>query len=189
MIESKRLFLAIKIIASDKFINTICELKQHLKHENIRWIKTENLHLTLRFLGDTSFDEIQGIIDAITKAIENVKPFNIEILKLGVFGSSYHPKVIWFQIKDDDVLKNMERKISSELDIVGFRRDRQNFVPHLTIARMKSLTDKNLFKEIIKNYKDKIIQESEVQEVILYESILKRTGAIYKVIQKFDLKA
>lgn len=189
MIESKRLFLAIKIMASNQFLNTINELKQYLKHENIRWIKTENLHLTLRFFGDTPFDEIQRIIDAIAKAIENEKPFNIEIFNLGVFGSSYHPKVIWFKIKADEILKNLERRISSELKIVGFTKDRQNFVPHLTIARMKRLTDKNLFKEILKNYKEEFIQESKVQEVILYESILQRTGPIYKVIQKFDLKS
>lgn len=189
MPESKRVFLAIKINASKNFMDTIDELKLKLKHENIRWINTDNLHLTLRFFGDTPIDKIDGIVNAIAKALEKEKEFKIKLQNLGVFGSSYNPKVIWFKVLGDEILKELEVKISTELEVVGCMKDRQNFIPHLTIARLKKLKDKKLFNNILEEYKEIYIQESVVKEVILYESILHKTGAEYKIIQKFDLKA
>ncbi len=189
MPESKRLFLAIKINASSKFQTVFKQLKDCLLHEQIRWVNSENLHLTLRFLGNTSIDRIEGITKAITKAIANEKEFSFEIQNLGVFGSNYNPKVIWFKVFDDDILGKLETKISTELDSEGFIKDRQNFVPHLTIARLKKLKDKSLFNNIIEKYKDIQIQNTDVKELILYESILHKKGAEYKIIQKFNLRA
>lgn len=189
MPESKRVFLAIKINTSKNFMDTIDGLKLKLKHENIRWINTGNLHLTLRFFGDTPIYKIDGIVKAIKNALEKEKEFKIVLQKLGVFGSRYNPKVIWFKVLGDEILKELEVKISTELEAKGFFGDRQNFVPHLTIARLKRLKDKKLFNDILEDYKEIYIQESEVKEVVLYESILNNTGAEYKILQKFDLKA
>ena len=68
------------------------------------------------------------------------------------------------------------------------KRDRQNFVPHLTVTRIKQLKDKELFFDIISEYKDEFIQDLKVEEIILFESILERSGAVYNIVERFPLK-
>jgi len=189
MIKTKRLFLAIKIELSNQSVDSLIQLKAELKHEKIRWVSIENLHLTLRFFGETSIDRIPDIIVVIQKALKGESSFDIEVAKLGIFGSRYQPKVIWLGIRNPDLLINLEKILSEKLEVIGFQRDRQNFVPHLSIGRVKQLKDKDLFMDIIQEFKEEFIQESEVQEVILYESILQRTGPIYKIVHKFNLLA
>ena len=81
----------------------------------------------------------------------------------------------------------LSKNIITELAKVGWEPDRQNFVPHLTIGRIKELKDKTFFQQIISKYHTVEIQEELVLEVILYESILRREGPLYVKIISFKL--
>jgi 2'-5' RNA ligase len=70
---------------------------------------------------------------------------------------------------------------------IGWERDRQNFVPHLTIARIKHVPDKKLFQQFIDENRNAFIQEVSVAEFHLYESILLREGPVYKVLETYEL--
>ena len=70
---------------------------------------------------------------------------------------------------------------------IGFERDRQNFVPHLTIGRIKNVDDKKFFNQIIEKYATADIQKGNVTEIYLYESILRKEGPIYNVVKSFKL--
>jgi 2'-5' RNA ligase len=175
----KRLFAAIKIHPSADYIRLFNEISSSLNHERIKWVEPENTHLTLKFFGETDETKIPVIRKAIETAVTRSKPFIIKIANTGVFGSSYDPKVMWFGIEKNAQLEELVRNIFTELAKYGWEADRQNFVPHLTIGRIRELKDKPLFQQIIRKYNTVEIQEENVTEIILYESILRREGPLY----------
>ncbi len=175
----KRLFAAIKIHPSANYIRLFGEIISQLSHERIKWVEPENMHLTLKFFGETDEKQIPGIGKALEMAVANSNPFLIKIANTGIFGSRYDPKVIWFGIEQQDELDKLAKNIFTELEKCGFEAGRQNFVPHLTIGRIKELKDKPLFQQIINKYNTIEIQDENVTEIILYESILRREGPLY----------
>jgi len=182
----KRLFVAIKIHPSAKYISIFNEFSSSLRHERIKWVDPANTHLTLKFLGETDEKKIPAIIQAIESAVAQSKPFTLKIAYTGIFGSRYDPKVIWFGIDKQDEPANLAQILFAGLAKCGWEVDRQNFVPHLTIGRIKELQDKPLFQQIISKYNTVEIQDEYVTEIILYESILRREGPIY--IEVFSAK-
>lgn len=183
----KRIFAAIKIFPDENFLKLYYRLKSGLKHEKIKWVEPENIHITLKFFGETEETKINSIINVFNKATEDFKSFNPELENVGIFGSSYKPKVIWFGIKNNEQLIKLSNSVNENLIPVGYISDRQNFVPHLTVARIRFLNDKKLFQQIIDKNKTIKIQKIKVDKIFLFESILKREGPIYKVIEEFLL--
>lgn len=175
----KRLFAAIKIHPSPRYISLFNEISSSLRHERIKWVEPENTHLTLKFFGETDETKIPAIRQSIETAVAQAKPFSLKIANTGIFGSRYDPKVIWFGIEKNSELEDLVQNIFTELSKCGWEKDRQNFVPHLTIGRIKELKDKPLFQKIIGKYNIMEIQEEKVTEIILYESILRREGPLY----------
>jgi 2'-5' RNA ligase len=187
MEKQKRLFLAIKIKPEEKFLSLFQSLTACCSKDKIKWVNIENLHITLKFFGETDVIRIPEISNIIKNTLKNINEFQFEISEIGIFGSSYQPKVIWLGIKNANELKKMAFNFLAEFDKIGFLADRQNFVPHLTLGRINFVADKKLFFENIKNLNIQNIQKVKVDEIILYESILKKEGPAYIVIEKYKL--
>jgi 2'-5' RNA ligase len=185
--EQKRLFVAIKIRPGEEFLRLYYQLKKTFQQEKIKWVETENVHLTLKFLGETAAHEVEDIINALAEARLGIMPFDLVLEGMGIFGSSYNPRVIWFGIKEDKQMSNLAENIFSELELAGFERDRQNFVPHLTVGRIKEISDKKRFQEKLDKIKPGHIQTDRVEEFCLFESILQPEGPVYKVIETITL--
>lgn len=182
----KRLFAAIKIHPTAEYLRIYNEITASLRHERIKWVEPENMHLTLKFFGETDEKQIPAIQHVLENAIEKSKPFTLNLANTGIFGSHYDPKVIWFGIEKQPELEFLAKNIFTGLETIGWQADRQNFVPHLTIGRIKELKDKPLFQKIISKYNTVKIQEEKVTEVTLYESILRHEGPLYvKVFSAF----
>ena len=175
----KRLFAAIEIHPSPQYLSLFNEITSSLQHERIKWVEPENMHLTLKFFGETDESKIPAICQALESATVQSKPFILKIANTGIFGSRYNPKIIWFGIEKHNELESLAQNIFNELAKCGWEADRQNFVPHLTIGRIKELKDKPLFQKIVSKYNTVEIQEENVTEIILYESILRRDGPLY----------
>ena len=184
----KRLFIAIKIIPDQSFTAIYRELISKLSYENLRYVEPDKLHLTLRFLGDTDENKIPDIDRLMKKSAEANKGFILNINKAGVFGSSYNPRVIWFGIDHSEDLIQLHARIETDLTKVGFFPDRQNFVPHLTLSRIKQLKDLKLFQKIIGEFREKEIMKQDVTEFSLIESILMKEGPIYNTLNSYSLK-
>jgi RNA 2',3'-cyclic 3'-phosphodiesterase len=184
----KRLFAAVKIQPSAEFLKTYNSLKSGLHFAHITWVKPESIHVTLKFLGETEEKRIPDISKVLREVAGRHQPFTSELIDVGIFGSSYNPKVIWFGIEKSEPLKQLGKDVLVSCETIGWERDRQNFVPHLTIGRIKDVTDKHLFQSVIDMHKKTRMQEVRVNEFHLYESILTREGPIYKVQETFKLK-
>jgi len=183
----KRLFIAIKLIPDDNFLRIYNFLKQNLKHDLIKWVEPDKLHLTLKFLGETRYDKIPEIKYLLTEFVKGKNPVELNFDKVGIFGSSYDPKVIWFGISNNETIKQLGIELLQYFHENGFTQDRQNFVPHLTVGRIKKLVNKKYFQSVINKVKEEEIQNFNIKEIILYQSILKPTGPIYITLGKYEL--
>jgi len=148
-------------------------------------VKPENIHITLKFFGETEEDRIEQIESRLHKSSSNHQPFNLSLQDVGIFGSHYKPRVIWFGIDKNEALDNLASDVIDKMHNIGFLRDRQNFVPHLTIGRIKLIDDKNRFSEVIMKYELIDVQQVQVESIYLFESVLSSSGPTYHIIKEF----
>lgn len=186
MAQSKRLFAAVNIHPAESFLNIFNQIKQALRNERITWINTSSIHLTIKFFGETFTDQIPTIDTCLKAATDSFQQFELEVKNTGMFGSKYDPRVIWFGIEDGNQLQQLFLRVSAELKTIGILPDRQNFVPHLTIGRIKELRDKKGFQRVLDQYKEHASGKQIISQMILYESILRREGPLYIPLHKYN---
>ncbi len=183
----KRLFVAVKITPDEHFLKNYRALRYALQLEKISWVKPDNFHLTLKFLGKTPEEKLPDIQKALQEVVSKHKTFTLKLAGTGIFGSSYKPRVIWFGVENDMVIRQLGEAVLNHLDKAGFHRDRQNFVPHLTIGRINKINHKKMFQKALAEHRNDFLQESVVDKIILYESLLKPSGVVYRVASEFPL--
>lgn len=179
----KRLFIAIKLKPDPAFMDQFRTLKEALGQESIKWVEEHNIHITLKFLGDTDEQALPRIGEALDAVARSVTAFRFSLEGLGIFGSSYRPKVIWIGINPYDPVASLMRNVHDALEKAGFEKDRQNLVPHLTLGRIKILQDKKRFRATLDKHRKMASLPLTAAGMILYESILKKEGPEYKMIQ------
>ncbi len=187
MKDTIRTFIAIKITPGKKLGEIYSAFKKSLNDDLINWVDFDNLHITLRFVGETSKEQakqITGILDAIS---ERYQPFQIDITGVGVFKNNSKPRVLFFSVGNDKVLKQLTGEINEKLVSPGLFPEKVNFHPHLTIGRIKYINDKNEFYSLVNRYADNKIQQVVVSEIIFYRSILSSSGPTYKPIKIVNL--
>ncbi len=183
----KRLFLAIKVIPDHNLLKIYHAMQQSFRYDKIRWVDPINFHLTLKFFGNTSEEKIPVISEVVQNVLKPYDPLNLELENYGVFGSRYKPRVIWLGIANNNQLKNLGIELLNDLHDAGFVKDRQNFVPHITVGRITKILDKRLFNEEMSKVKDVFLQQIVFDKIILFESVLSSTGPQYNVIKSFPL--
>ena len=183
----KRLFAAINIPRDEQLKYLLKNLKAELSHESIKWVDAENLHLTLKFFGETDEGRIAPICKALSNAAETSFSFDLSISETGIFGSSYEPRVLWAGLDGGDELELLFNNINDELQEIGIFADRQNFVPHISLGRIKKLQDKKYFQRIIDNYRDFKSGPHSVKSFSLMESRLHKQGPEYIFLEDFRL--
>ena len=175
----KRLFIAIKILPLDRFISMFNNVKLLLKNERITWVDMNNIHLTLKFLGDTDEQKVPQLLDIVREVSKDNVPFEICLSHLGVFGSKYDPKVIWCGLDKCNAMIKTYSELNDKLAVLGIYPDRQNFVPHLTLGRIRNIVDNDMLNKVTEKYKETFFQNCLVENISLYESILRLQGPLY----------
>jgi len=176
----KRCFIAIDLDDENK--DRIIEIQKQLPEFYGKLIEKENLHLTLKFLGEIDDDKIE-VVKKVLKTI-NLKKFEIWFDKLGIFSEKI-PRIIWIGVDENHkILFDLQKTIDDNLAIL-FEREKR-FMAHLTLARIKKVEDREIFFEKLKKIKLPEIKIS-VNEFFLVESKLKKTGPEYFVLEKFKL--
>ena len=171
-----RCFLAIEL--SDEIVEGLENLKRNFKIDGIKLVERENLHITVKFLG-----EIGG------KTVENIKsmdlslePVESRIRGLGVFPNENYIRVIWVGASN---LVPLFEEVDRRLEDLNFKRERE-YVPHITIGRVKFLRDRRTLKERIKRYRDIDLGTLYVDSIVLMKSTLTRSGPIYEVLERWE---
>ena len=181
----KRLFASLKIHPDDEFLSKYRELRLALHRDQIKWVEEYNIHITLKFFGEIEEQNIPGIAKVLNDRASKTFSVSLSLSKLGIFGSSYAPKVIWVGIEPFSELSMLMKNIHDDLAAIGYQPDRQNLVPHLTLGRIKFLRDKILFQNILGRHSDISTLPMNIREMVLYESILRREGPEYIALDKF----
>ncbi len=145
----------------------------------IKWVSKKNLHLTLKFIGETKVKS-EEIIKLLKKV--EFKPIKCKLSKFGVFPSWDKIYVFWVDIEPKEEVIEMQQKVDSEL--LGLFNKDQKFVPHLTLGRVKLVKHKKEFVDILKAVSVKPI-EFEINEFKLMESKLTKDGPIYSEVETF----
>lgn len=178
----KRLFAAIAIPPQPAFDQLLDLFQLTFAHEHIKWIDCQHAHLTLKFFGETPEDRIPAIVAALQQASAGRLPIPLGLGRIGIFGSQYQPRVIWLGVQGGDALQHLATAIFDQLENAGWPRDRQNFVPHLTLGRIKQLNDKALFQKLIRRFSAVEVQHTLAERVTLFESKLHPHGPEYQIL-------
>ncbi len=187
MKETIRTFIAIKITAEKKLLDSVIELKKSLAAEEIRWVDIDNLHLTLCFLGETNQFQVAEIINMIELIAKQFQPFQFELKGVSVFMKKTQPRVLFVAIKNESVLNQLAAEILKMSKTLDFKVDKNNFNPHLTLGRIKFIQNKADFYALVNRFSDTKFQEIFVSEIIFYQSILSSEGPTYKPIKIVNL--
>ena len=180
----KRLFIATPVITLSAEIQKIsADLRFRLRHDDIVWVKDDMRHLTLRFLGATPPQQVPAIRKTLSEVCTDIHPFSLTINKIGIFGSHYHPEVIWLGFDHFEPFRQLFEQLEPKLQAIGFEPNQGNFVPHITLGRIKSLHDKRKFWEHIENaQKSPFAQDLMIDKLNLYQSFLHKDGPEYKTL-------
>lgn len=176
----KRLFIATKVELDTSFQRLREQLRFEMRHNDIVWVQDEVRHLTLRFLGATPDNRIPQLKDSVRQVCRESSPFYLELNKLGVFGSHYHPEVLWIGFEEFFFFQQLFEKLEPRLLEQGFDPNYGNFVPHVTLGRVKNVVNKKKFWETFEQLQPDFSQAIPVRELTLYQSFLHKDGPLYK---------
>ncbi len=183
----RRLFTAIKIKPAHKLVTAIEDFSRELSREKIKWINPENIHITLKFFGNTPESDIPAIKSSLLDASRGLCEFDVTVKGCGTFGSPRFPRVIWLGLENSDRLKTLYNKINYELSKVGVKPDERSFSPHLTIGRVKHIKNLYALDALVSKYHDETLLTQSVNSFQLFESVLQREGPKYLVLENFRI--
>ncbi len=193
---SIRLFIAIDIADDIKKIinNSINQLKDEINN-NLKWIQEENMHITLKFLGDMEEDSIQAIIKQMNFITEKIQQQSVKIGEIAAFPRLDYPQVIYIGLNEGvDQLIELHALLENELRNSGFKEDINPYIPHITIARTRrntNITQLSIqlkrYMEITKNLSFLNI-DILLKKISLMKSTLTKEGAVYEEIYSAMLK-
>ena len=158
----------------------------------VKWVKGENLHLTLKFLGEEPHTKVERIRSSLQSGIPdlNLKPFSLSLRGIGAFPSWDRPRVIWVGIEGEglealETLRNFVEKSAREQ---GFRRENKPFSPHITLGRVKSGKMEAALREVLRRNEDRVFGSFMVKELVLMRSQLFHDGPVYTPLATFALE-
>jgi len=187
MPDSKRLFIGVKIKFNEKTVKFYQSVNDILEGSVIKWVELNNIHLTLKFLGDVKTERISLISAKMKTVSKKYNEFEALLKGIGIFKDFYHPKVLWLGLRNYEKFESIKNDLENSLSDLGFEIDYRKFTPHLTIARFKEVGSVKELQKLVSVNQDVYFQIVPVNEIILFESILKSEGPEYKVIEAFPL--
>ena len=185
--ETVRTFIAVDIDHAVRGELAKLQLRLKQAHADVRWVKPENIHLTLAFLGDVDIDRIRPLEAAMDQNLQRLEKFSLTFADTGTFGKPRRPRIIWAGINDSQPLMELQRKTTDALREAGVGFDAKPFSPHLTIGRVKSPKHVAALLDELEKEKATEIGSVEISEVLLFKSVLKSGGAEYSVLYRTAL--
>jgi len=193
--ENIRAFIAIELsdpikVSLSSLITTL-RSKEHHSTKYVKWVDPQEIHLTLKFLGNIAPDQVPRIIEAITPSAQSLCPLKLQLGKLGVFPNLQRTRVIWVAVTGEvKPLITLQKDIDQALAPLGFPREGRSFSPHLTLGRLREQatpTERSSIGSLISATEIEDGPTLEVAEICLIRSTLTPPGAIYKRLASIGL--
>lgn len=157
----------------------------------MRWVATENIHLTLKFLGEVSSANLELLRQSIHAECAQTAPFEISVAGLGCFPNPRHPRVLWVGLSAPSELTHLQRQIESAATRLGYTPEEKPFSPHLTIGRVREqITPIELqtLRKLLEQSTVSALGTFTVREVHIYKSELRPEGPHYSRLATAYLK-
>ena len=173
--------------------NVVLSLERLVERERrrfpkARWVRLANLHLTLRFLGETNEQVLGGMATDLRASLGRFPRFTLDCQGVGFFPSTRRPRVFWVGVSNPPAsLVQIHEEIEGIARKHGFEAETRKFSPHMTLARFREPRFDPYFEEIEKELRDHHFGASRIREVTMYRSILRPQGACHQVLHKFLL--
>lgn len=157
----------------------------------VRWVPAENIHITLKFLGNISSAQIHGIVDVMEELSKKFEPFELEVGGVGAFPNLRNPRVLWVGLGGDiDRLQVLHTSLEEKLIRLGFTKESRVFTPHLTLARLRehvSADQRHAFSDLISRRSVWLGCRFVVAAMSLMKSQLLPSGAVYTRMARTSL--
>ena len=163
-------------------------LKPQVPPDTVRWVKADNIHLTLKFLGQVPSDQMDLITSALRTTVASHAPFALEVSGAGCFPNAHRPRVVWVGVKDDGHrLHALQRAVENAIAPLGYPTEVRDFTPHLTLGRLARdvrQIDQKKIGEVVEAAAVGSLGRWEVKQVALIRSDLKPNGAEYTILAR-----
>ncbi len=171
-----RCFIAIDI----PYFDSIASLQRSIEGR-VKLVEKENIHITLKFLGEVSHETLEKIEKIVRGCIP--QKYNLRLKGIGFFPNERYIKVIWIGVEDNGETEELMKCIDKKLSVLGFKKEK-NYIPHLTVARAKG-------KIKIKNerdFREMLFGEITVEKIKIKKSTLTDRGPIYEDLSVIKLE-
>ena len=182
-----RLFVAIEF--ADHVRSALKDIQVALgsQCDGVRWIPVEQVHVTVKFLGEVPDPKVMNVADAVARAAARVTPFTMELGGCGCFPPRGPARIVWAGLHEESgELARCAEAVETELEELGFRRERRSFSPHVTIGRVRE--DRSHGR--IRSAADAFVFEpvdQDVSSITLMSSVLSPKGPTYTAVSKTNL--
>jgi len=174
-----------------KKINTITAFfESQIAGESLKWVSTDNLHLTIKFIGDLPDEKLDPLKNLLTETLIDQGGFSIDIQGLRMYPNPKKPRVIWLGIVGGEPLTEIHNALESTLKPLGIPPEKRAYTPHLTIARVKRQTDPETAKligAVFSQFRVDSLGITTIDKVCLYKSILTPKGPVYTPLHMVSL--
>lgn len=178
-----RSFIAVDI--AEELLPKIVEVQAQITEGRIKFVEPENVHFTLKFLGEITDEKAQDVIKKLQEICSTFSPFPIHIKDIGAFPSFNYMKVIWIGVESEEFF-TLSTLVDSGMGNLGFRQEK-TIIPHLTIGRVKAPGNKARLQTQVKALQNTDVGEMTVDTIILKKSELTRKGPVYSNIEEISL--
>lgn len=186
--EKIRVFIALAL--PEHVTGALDSLQQELKQFGIKMKYTdpENIHLTLKFLGDIRAGQADAIGEKLKQAAAGFAPIELSAKGMGVFPGIRKPRVLWTGVGGQtENLEKLHTEVESAMEVLGFEKESRRFSAHLTLGRFKGRADQALLADAIRQFGDFASDEFTADALYLFKSSLTPKGPVYTVLSSHPL--
>lgn len=175
----------------DRLIVVMDKVKRELNDPALRWVKPEQIHLTLQFLGYIPREQVDAFGQAIEQAVSTNTRLSLQAESLGCFPSASRPRVLWVGLSGQvQELQKLKSDLDQTLSPLGYQPETRPFHPHLTLARVSGqISKRNIFKQVMDEHVDYSAGDFPVEAVHLMQSLLSPKGSTYHALGSFSLQS
>ena len=184
-----RTFIA--AVLADEIKQKLREVVENLKEidADVKYVKPENAHLTLKFLGYVNESRLEDIKMALETTLKDTMPFEVSFSGISAFPSVNVPRVVWLGVKQGrETLHGVRDRLEENLSEIGIEKEGREYHSHLTVGRVKSGRGRNKLVSWLKSNSDLEIGSMAVSEIVLMRSILKKEGPEYSPLKVVGLR-
>ncbi len=158
------------------------------KVSHVKWMRPEEMHITIKFLGELDNRDLVRVSEELRKACSEVEPFSASLNGLGTFPKNKAPRVIWAGVDEGrEYFEQLYQQLDRALIELGVPQEGKAYTPHLTLGRVGKGADVELLTKTLQQAAPEMQGVFEVDEVILYTSIREKGGFIYEPIDTVEL--